>query len=119
MDIKDHEYWDLLIKRSVSRFFLLAALSERSMHGYEIAKYLRQAHPGCCGPTDAMIYPALKEFLEGGYIECSVEATGARERKICGLTEKGRDAYRVGAAAWEQVIPYLSRAAAEIGRAHV
>jgi len=45
-----------------------------------------------------MIYPALHDLLEGGYVECLVETQGARQRKVCRLTEKGEEAYRAAAA---------------------
>jgi PadR family transcriptional regulator PadR len=104
-------YWEMLINRSVSRFFLLAALHERAMHGYELAKAISGACRGCCEPSDAMIYPALHDLLEGGYVECLVEAQGARQRKVCRLTEKGEEAYRAAAAAWQRVMPALEQAA--------
>jgi len=103
-------YWEMLINRSVSRFFLLAALHQRAMHGYELAKAISAAGGGCCEPSDAMIYPALHDLLEGGYVECLVEAQGARQRKVCRLTEKGEEAYRAAAAAWQSIIPALRQA---------
>lgn len=112
MEIQAPEYWDMLIKRAVSRFFLLSALHQRPMHGYEIGKSIKGAYSGCCEPSDAMIYPALRELLEGGYIECRTEATGGRKRKICALTEKGVEAYRVAAEAWRRAVPHLSEAIA-------
>ena len=104
-------YWEMLINRSVSRFFLLAALHQRAMHGYELAKAISGACRGCCEPSDAMIYPALHDLLKGGYVECLVEAQGARQRKVCRLTEKGEEAYRAAAAAWQRVIPAVQQAA--------
>ena len=34
--IETEEYWENLIKKSVSRYFLLGLLAERPMHGYEL-----------------------------------------------------------------------------------
>ena len=112
MEFDRKEYWEMLINRSVSRFFLLAALSQRPMHGYELSKAISEACQGCCEPSDAMIYPALHDLLEGGYVECLVEAQGARQRKVCRLTEKGQEAYRAAAAAWQSIIPALHQAVA-------
>jgi len=111
MDFDRKGYWETLISRSVARFFLLAALHQRAMHGYELAKAISAAGGGCCEPSDAMIYPALHDLLEGGYVECLVEAQGARQRKVCRLTERGEEAYRVAAAAWQRIIPALQQAA--------
>ena len=68
MEFDRKGYWEMLINRSVSRFFLLAALHQRAMHGYELAKAISGACRGCCEPSDAMIYPALHDLLEGGYV---------------------------------------------------
>ena len=113
MDMEDPQYWDMLIRRSVSRFFLLRALYERPMHGYEIGRSVRDACCGCCDPSDAMIYPALRELLDGGYIDCREERERGRVRKVCTLTEKGLAAYRAAAAEWRRVIPHLAEAAGQ------
>ena len=103
-------YWELLINRSVSRFFLLAALAQEPMHGYRIAKTVEEATGACCTPSAAMIYPALRELVEGGYITCEVERTGTRERKVCTLTPKGRQVYEAAATAWQRVLPSIQQA---------
>ena len=111
MSMDEPKYWERLVNRSLCRFFLLRALWQKPMHGYEIGKFISEACSGCCQPTDAMIYPTLRELLEGGYIECHTEATGGRERKVYSLTEKGMGSYRVAAEAWQKAIPYLLEAA--------
>lgn len=103
-------YWEMLINRSISRFFLLAALHQKAMHGYELAKAIAGACRGCCEPSDAMIYPALHDLLEGGYVVCEVEVQGARQRKVCRLSEKGEEAYRAAAGAWQSILPALQQA---------
>ncbi len=108
--LEGERYWDNLIKKSVSRFFLLAALHRRPMHGYEIAKVIEEGCEGCCKPTDAMIYPTLKELAEGGYIECHSETVRGRGRKVCYLTEKGLEAYKSASRVWAKVMPYLEGA---------
>lgn len=114
-ELDSTDYWEMLINRSVSRFFLLAALNDRPMHGYELARAISGACGGCCEPTDAMIYPAIHDLTEGGYIECRVEAQGARQRKVCRLTEKGREAFRAAAEAWSRILPHIDEAVA-VGR---
>jgi DNA-binding PadR family transcriptional regulator len=111
MEFTQKDYWEMLINRSVSRFFLLAALHRGPMHGYELARAISAACGGCCSPTDAMIYPALKDLLEGDYVECREESQGARHRKVCSLTAKGEDAYRAAGQAWGRILPYLNEAA--------
>ncbi len=103
-------YWDLLINRSVSRFFLLAALAQEPMHGYQLSIAVEEATDACCKPSAATVYPALKELLEGGYIVCDVERTGARERKVYKLTPKGHQLYRTAASSWKRILPPLQHA---------
>jgi DNA-binding PadR family transcriptional regulator len=103
-------YWDSLIARSASRFFMLASLARRPMHGYELAKAIARACDNCCDPSDAMIYPAIRDLSQEGYIVCREERHGGRTRKVCELTERGWQAYRAAAEAWGHVLPYLSEA---------
>jgi DNA-binding PadR family transcriptional regulator len=109
-DLTDKDYWRLLASRGTGRFLVLAALHERPRHGYELARAVTVACDGCCEPSDAMIYPTIKEFLDGGYIICRTESQGGRQRKVCELTEKGRQAYRAAAEVWSAVIPALQDA---------
>lgn len=113
--LESEEYWEHLIKKSVSRYFLLSMLNQRPMHGYEIGKSIETCCEGWCKPTDGMIYPTLKEMESDGYIECVPEVIGGRKRKVCHLTEKGREAYRVAARVWAGVLPYLQQSVREIG----
>ena len=109
-DFEKRDYWEMLINRSMARFLLLASLHRRPMHGYELARAISEACGGCCEPSDAMIYPALRDLLEGGYVVCVVEAQGARQRKVCRLSEKGEEAYRAAAGAWQSILPALQQA---------
>ena len=111
-DLTDKEYWRVLASRGVGRFLVLAALNERPRHGYELARAITQGCDGCCEPTDAMIYPTIRELTEGGYIVCRTEAQGQRQRKVCELTDRGRQAYRAAAEVWRTVLPALSEAVA-------
>ena len=115
-DLTDKEYWRVLASRGVGRFLVLAALNERPRHGYELARAITQGCDGCCEPTDAMIYPTIRELTEGGYIVCRTEAQGQRQRKVCALTDRGRQAYRAAAEVWRTVLPALSEAV-EVGLA--
>lgn len=107
-------YWQSLNRKSLLRFFLFAALAQKPMHGYELA----DAVSICCDgvrPTDAMIYPTLKELEINGYITCETEATGARKRNVCSLTSKGMEAYRAAAQAWSQALPQIESAVHSAG----
>jgi len=110
MERQRDTYWEMLINRSVQRFFLLWALHRRPMHGYELARSIKSACGGCCDPTDAMIYPALRDLIEGGLVECREETVSGRRRKVCRLTDAGEEAYREAAGAWQRIMGPLHEA---------
>jgi DNA-binding PadR family transcriptional regulator len=110
--LHDPAYWNMLVRRSLTRFYLLAALAEKPRHGYELAKAVTDLCQGCCDPSDAVVYPLLKELAEGGYCACIIESQGGRRRKVCELTERGREALRAAAGAWQAVLPSLQEAIA-------
>ncbi len=112
-DLTDKDYWRLLASRGTGRFLVLAALNERPRHGYELARAVTTACDGCCEPSDAMIYPTIRELTAGGYIVCRAEMQGNRERKVCELTDRGRQAYRAAAEVWRSVLPALQDAVRE------
>ena len=110
MEKQRETYWEMLINRSVQRFFLLWALHGRPMHGYELARTIKDACGGCCEPSDAMIYPALRDLIESGQVECREETVGGRRRKVCRLTNHGEEAYREAAGAWQRMLGPLNQA---------
>ena len=114
-ELVTEEYWESLIKKSVSRYFLLDMLSKRPMHGYDIANNIESCCEGWSRPTDGMIYPTIKELVRAGYIECVPETIDGRERKVCHLTAKGKEAHRVAAHVWANVLPYLQQSVADAG----
>ena len=65
---------------------ILALLSEKPAHGYEIIKALSERSGGYYHPSPGMVYPALTYLEEIGY--ASVEAEGTR--KLYSITDAGR-----------------------------
>jgi len=109
-------YWAGTIKMSLSRLFILAALHEKPLHGYEIARSVERTTNGCCSPTEGTIYPAMREFELGGYVTVEESVVQGRSRKTYTLTDKGRQAFKVGMEAWADASRALSRAAAAAAR---
>lgn len=108
-DLTDREHWETAIVRSAGRFFMLAVLAEQPRHGYDIARRITELCGGCCVPSDAMIYPAIRDLSEAGLVVSATETTGGRERKVCSLTPKGEEALRVASEAWSAHLPALQR----------
>jgi DNA-binding PadR family transcriptional regulator len=107
--LHEPEYWDLSVRRSLSRLFLLASLAERPMHGYELAQAVTTASGECCSPSDAAIYPTIRELSEGGYVVCETARQGRRQRNVCTLTDRGREALAAAAGSWGKVLPHLEK----------
>ena len=106
-DLTTRAYWNGTIKMSLSKFFILNVLHQRPMHGYDIARAVEKTTKGCCSPTEGTIYPALREFEEGGYVTSEAEVVSGRERKVYTLTDKGRQAFQVAVGAWMEVTQVL------------
>jgi PadR family transcriptional regulator, regulatory protein PadR len=112
-DLASIDYWQSLNRKSLLRFFMLQQLSQGPMHGYEIATRIAL----CCDarPTDAMIYPMLKELEVGGYVDLEASVINGRKRKNYSLSALGIEAYRASAQAWANVLPQLETAVKEAG----
>ena len=99
-DFTDRAYWAGTIKMALSRFFVLQVLHDGPAHGYDIARAVERTTNGCCSPSEGALYPTLREFEQGGYVTSETEVVSGRERKVYTLTDKGREAFRVGLEAW-------------------
>ena len=108
VDYTSPTYWHGLIKMSLSKFFILSVLNQRSMHGYEIAKAVEECTKGCCSPSSGALYPVLKEFVEDDYVTCETEVVSGRQRKVYTLTDKGRQAFKVAVQAWREIGSYVA-----------
>ena len=78
------------------------------------------ASSGVASPAGAGLAPqptraTIKEMVAGGYIECVPEVIDGRQRKVCHLTPKGKDAYKAAARVWSSVLPYLQFSVNEAG----
>lgn len=103
--MKTEEYWESLAKKSLCRLLLLSQLDKGPVHGYGINRAIKEACQGCCEPTEAMVYSAMKELLSNGYVECREEEQNGRRRRICWLTPEGREAFQTAARVWSRMLP--------------
>ena len=106
--IQNEAYWENQVKRSLCRFLLLAQLAKGPVHGYGLNRAIRDACQGCCEPTEAMIYTAIKELNEDGYLACRTEQHQGRQRRVCWLTPTGLASYQAAARVWEKVLPRIT-----------
>ena len=98
-------YWENLVKRSLCRFLLLAQLAKGPVHGYGINQAIKEACQGCCEPTEAMVYSTMKDLQYGGYVDCRMEEHQGRLRRVCWLTDSGKEAFRAAARVWKHMLP--------------
>ena len=114
-DYADRAYWQGTIKMSLSKFFVLSALHQKPMHGYEVVQTVATMTKGCCSPTEGTVYPMLNEFETGGYLSSHLELVQGRERKVYQLTDQGRGAFQTAIVAWLEATDCIlaSKAAAE------
>ena len=113
-DMTEPQYWEMLVKKSVSRYLLLDMLARRPMYGYEVAKEIETCCAGWCKPTPGMIYPTIKNMVADGCIECTEDTIGGRVRKISHLTDRGREALLAAAEVWGSVLPYLTESVRDV-----
>jgi DNA-binding PadR family transcriptional regulator len=106
------------VRRGEIRLLILAALTRRAMHGYEVIQDLEEQSGGRGRPRAGSVYPTLQQLADEGLVT-SDEVDG---RRTYTLTDEGR---RVAAAApprsdWSADTdrgPDLRRPALELARA--
>ena len=91
-------------RRGDVRSAILALLSERPMHGYEIIAELSERTEGLWRPSPGSIYPTLRLLEDEGLITVQPDDAGGKKR--FSLTEEGQRAaaeVAKGRAPWDQV----------------
>ncbi len=87
------------------QLIILALLSEKPRHGYEIIKQIEEHSSGIYAPSPGMVYPALTYLEETGYAES--ESEGAK--KLYRITEAGTKYFNENRASVEEVLDQLAR----------
>ncbi len=91
---------------------LLALLSDRACHGYELIKSLEERSGGFYSPSPGMVYPALTWLEEMGY--ASVAPEGAR--KLYTITDSGRTYLAENREAADAMLRQLEYIGGRMGR---
>jgi DNA-binding PadR family transcriptional regulator len=91
---------------------LLALLSDRPSHGYELIKALEERSGGFYVPSPGMIYPALTWLEEMGY--ASVAAEGAK--KLYSITDSGTAYLKENRDAADAMLGQLEYIGKKMGR---
>jgi DNA-binding PadR family transcriptional regulator len=87
------------------RLIILALLSEKPRHGYEIIKAIEEHSSSIYSPSPGMVYPALTYLEEMGYAVS--ESEGAK--KLYRITEAGTAYFVENRASVEETLDQLAR----------
>jgi DNA-binding PadR family transcriptional regulator len=87
------------------RLIILALLSEKPRHGYEIIKAVAEHSSGVYTPSPGMVYPALTYLEETGYAVSETEGT----KKLYRITEAGMAHLTENRAGVEETLDQLAR----------
>jgi DNA-binding PadR family transcriptional regulator len=87
------------------QLIILALLSEKPSHGYEIIKKIEEHSSGAYAPSPGMVYPALTYLEEAGF--AASEAEGAK--RLYRITEAGSAHLKENRAGVEETLDQLAR----------
>ena len=100
------------VKRGSAELAVLAVLAEAPLHGYEIAKRIRDQTGGVVSFDVASLYPVLYAMESRGMVKGSwEEAANGRRRRYYRLTPEGRRRLHRLRGEWRQFFRALSRVA--------
>jgi DNA-binding PadR family transcriptional regulator len=100
------------IKRGSAELAVLAVLAEAPLHGYEIAKRIRQQTGGVVSFDVASLYPVLYAMERRGWVQAAwEEAASGRRRRSYRLTPDGRRRLQPLRREWRDFFRALNRLA--------
>jgi PadR family transcriptional regulator PadR len=102
----------LQIKRGSAELAVLAVLAEGPLHGYEIAKRIREQTDGVISFDVAALYPLLYTMETRGWVQASWEETPSGRRRRCyRLTADGKRRLQPLRREWHDFFRALNRLA--------
>jgi len=105
IDYTQEEYWVKLINQSLIRFYILKALKDKDLHGYMLIQEIKKLSSDFCSPSESTLYPALAQMKSAGLIQQTNPED--KSRKTYHLTPKGKEAFKIAAKTWNQVLPNM------------
>jgi DNA-binding PadR family transcriptional regulator len=95
--------WLKETRKGYLRIAVLALLSRKPHHGYEIMKEIRDRTGGFWRPTPGGIYPILRSLEESKYIKGEWDPHQRRKRKTYRITQTGRTVLKQALARQNQI----------------
>src|SRR5689334_8146964 len=94
---------DLDLLQGTHEVMILKALSWGAMHGFGVAKWIRQTTDNVLQIEDSALYPALHRMEHRGLIAADWGLTENKRRaKYYTLTTKGRQQLRTRVSSWDR-----------------
>jgi len=99
----------LQVKRGSAELAVLAVLADASLHGYEIAKRIREQTDGVITFDVASLYPVLYAMETRGWVAASWDEASGRRRRYYRLTAAGRRRLQPLREEWREFFQALNR----------
>lgn len=88
---------------------ILAVLSERDLHGYEISKQIRQKSQEFLKVGEGQLYPALHKLEDANMISAQwIPQSGKPDRKVYKITPEGLKELGKHQSAWKSFASSIS-----------
>lgn len=89
---------------------VLRALSWGTMHGYAVARFIREGSDGSFQILDGALYTSLHRMEERGWVESEWGTSEKGKRaKFYELTAAGRRALRAETASWDRYVSAVAK----------
>jgi transcriptional regulator len=99
-------------RKGSAELLILAALEDRQLHGYDIAREISRRSGGLLTFHVASLYPLLYKLEDRHWIQGRwVEKAGQRRRRCYKLTGEGRKVLARQRGRWEEFVAALTKAA--------
>lgn len=80
---------------------ILHALSSENLHGYAIARQIKEQSDGVLDFKEGTLYPTLHKLRKQGFIEQYKDVENGRKRHYYKLTDKGKKELADKLAEWQ------------------
>jgi transcriptional regulator len=91
------------LKKGSAELLILSLLEDDQLHGYQIAKLIRERSGERLDFRASSLYPVLFRMEKRGWIKGTwVEREGKRRRRFYRLTDKGVEALAVQRIIWKE-----------------
>ena len=96
------------VRKGSTPLLILSMLSKERMYGYQIMRELERSSDGYFTMTAALLYPALHQLEQDGYVSSEWEdGEGSRKRKYYTISSKGRKALAEDEQEWRTFVSNL------------